>query len=267
MFAVLFLKKRTRTPEREVFMTTNATKITNEGSLTVAFRQGLLVLMAFALVVLAFLIIKPVKVMPVLDDAPSYELTSAQGELLASADLAGKVALVDFIYTHCTTVCPAMTGQMLQVQEELIRRGWLGDQVELVTITFDPARDTPERLAAYSEQMGADPQHWHWLTGETLAIKQLVGGEFGVYFEQVPPDSASAEAAAASEAGETARYDFIHSTLFVLVDGEGRIRAEYQQMLDINQVMRDISLVLRESRASGITRPIWQAAHLIEAYP
>jgi len=220
-----------------------------------------LLLIVVAVLGLGFLLLKPVKVLPVVVPAPTYQLVDQHGQPFSSDDLHGKVVLYDFIYTSCTTVCPAMTGQMLQMQRQFEAQNWLGSDVELVTISFDPTRDTPERLASYAESVNADETGWHWLTGDSLEIKQLVGGEFGVYFEQVPLDASSP--ADQQEEG----YDFVHSTVFVIVDENGDIRAEYQQMLDIEQTMRDVGLVVREKNAGPLLIPVLRLAHAIRAYP
>lgn len=219
-----------------------------------------------AAAILAFVLLKPVKVMPVLAQAPSYSLTDQNGQPFDAASLDGKVVVYDFIYTSCTTVCPAMTGQMLRMQRELEAAGQLGSDVELVTITFDPERDTPQRLTEYAAGVGADTTTWHWLTGDTIAIKQLVGGDFGVYFEKVAP-----EEMAGMEGHEghdmSGMYDFVHATVFVLVDADGRIRAEYDGMSDVEQVVADAGRVVREQEAGPLTAPIYQLAHLVRAYP
>lgn len=216
--------------------------------------------------VLGFIAFKPIKVLPYLATSPSYQLISQEGQPVSSGDLHGQVVLYDFIYTHCTTVCPAMTGQMLQVQRRLAALG-LSNEVQLVSITFDPQRDTPERLREYAAQMNTDPSNWLWLTGDTISIKRLVGSEFGVYFEQVPLDQAAAIAAGLSEEEMASGYDFIHAVMFVLVDEKGMIRAEYRELVDVDQIVRDIQLVVNEKNALGPVRWLWQTAHLIQAYP
>ena len=223
---------------------------------------ALLAVLGLAVLAIGFMLARPLKVMPRLGAAPSFTLTDPHGQPLGSDDLRGKVVLYDFVYTSCQTVCPAMTAQMMQVQQRLADGGQLGEDVVLVTITFDPERDTPERLLAESRKFGAVAGGWHWLTGELIAIKQLVGGEFGVYFEKVAAEDAPHDEGHAHEG-----YDFVHATVFVLVDEEGQIRSEYHQMLDIDEVMRDIGLVVSEKNAPALARPVWQAAHAIRAYP
>jgi protein SCO1/2 len=220
-----------------------------------------------AAMILFYMLAKPIKVMPFVAEVPTYILTDQNGESFNEADLVGKVVIYDFVYTHCTTVCPAMTGTMLQFQRRFEEAGLLGDAVELVTITFDPVRDTAARLREYAREVNADPEHWHWLTGSEIAIKQLVGGEFGVYFEQIPLDEAAADAAGLTPEERANGYDFVHAVMFVLVDGDGNIRAEYQQMPDVDQVMRDTKLVVREQNANALLRLVYKTAHLIQAYP
>src|SRR5262245_25622784 len=81
----------------------------------------------------------------VIRSAPEFTLTTQAGESLRLSDLKGKVLLVSFIFTTCNGSCPATTHRMGQVQEVLKTRGLLkDDRVRLLSITLDPARDTPE---------------------------------------------------------------------------------------------------------------------------
>lgn len=104
-----------------------------------------------------------------------------------SSDVIGdKLAVIDFAYTTCTTVCPVLTTLMAKLQTELLESGPAG--VQLVTITVDPARDTPARMRAYAKQYGAKPG-WVWLTGKTGDVSQVLKG-LGAYtprFEDHPP--------------------------------------------------------------------------------
>jgi protein SCO1/2 len=249
-------------------MPTNEVKFGENRRHLNAATLALFVFLALATLILLFMLVKPVKVLPYLNPVPAYTLIDQDGQPVSDADLRGQIVLYDFIYTSCTTVCPAMTGQMLQVQHQLADEGRLGEDVTLVTITFDPERDTPERLREYARQMNAGDDGWLWLTGDLIAIKQLVGAEFGVYFEKVPLDPASAEAAGLSEAEIEAGYDFVHASVFVLADGDGLIRAEYHELTrGVDEMLRDIDLLVREKNARGPGRLLRQAAHLIRAYP
>lgn len=118
---------------------------------------------------------------------PDTVLTDQDGRpLRLLSDVVGdKVVVVSFVYTHCTTVCPVVSHVFSQVQAQL------GDQLErqvrLVSLTVDPARDTPGRLKSYSAQHGTGTG-WLWLTGPAPNVTAALKG-FGTYtanFENHP---------------------------------------------------------------------------------
>lgn len=92
-----------------------------------------------------------------------------------------RIVIVDFIYTSCTTICPITSAIFGDVQERLIEK--LGEQfgrdVKLVTLTVDPATDTPERLKDYAGNFGS-PTGWLWLTGDKPKVDKVLAG-FGAY--------------------------------------------------------------------------------------
>src|SRR5436309_15242364 len=82
--------------------------------------------------------------------APDFTLTTQAEEPLRWADLRGKVVLVSFVFTTCGGSCPATTHRMSRVAEALAGKGLLeDDRVRLLSITLDPARDTPQALRKY----------------------------------------------------------------------------------------------------------------------
>ena len=93
------------------------------------------------------------------------ELINQYGEpmRLYSDLLEGKVVVVNVFFTSCTGVCPIMAKTLERIQEWLGDR--LGSQVHLVSISVDPANDTPPRVAEYAERFGAK-RGWYFLTGE-----------------------------------------------------------------------------------------------------
>jgi protein SCO1/2 len=105
---------------------------------------------------------------------------------LKSEVMADRIVVLDFVYTTCTTICPVLTATMVRVQNELDAKA--RDDVRLVTITVDPARDTPARMKEYGDKMGVKPG-WIWLTGPTGRVNEVLKG-FGAYapsFEDHPP--------------------------------------------------------------------------------
>jgi len=116
-------------------------------------------------------------------------LVDADGRTLrVKSDVIGeRLVVIDFVYTTCTTVCPVLSAMMAQVQNEVGAKAG-SDDVRLVTITVDPARDTPARLKEYGARFGAGP-NWLWLTGPTGRVNEVLKG-FGAYtanYEDHPP--------------------------------------------------------------------------------
>jgi len=96
---------------------------------------------------------------------------------LVSDVVGDKVIVASFVYTSCTTICPVVSTLFSQVQDKL--GGLLDEQVRLVSLSVDPARDTPARLKSYAEAHGARPG-WLWLTGQPPEVVAALKG-FGTY--------------------------------------------------------------------------------------
>jgi protein SCO1 len=97
---------------------------------------------------------------------PAIPLVDSGGRLFRLSDIgkpANHATIVTLIYTHCMTVCRASASGQAYLQQEIRARGLEG-RVKLLTISFDPKRDTPEALAAYARQMKADPAGWTFAT-------------------------------------------------------------------------------------------------------
>jgi protein SCO1/2 len=95
--------------------------------------------------------------------------------------LGDRIVALDFIYTTCTTACPVLSSTVALVQEELGDR--LDNEVRLITISIDPARDTPARMRKWAEIFDAGPD-WLWLTGKKPEIDRLLQG-LGAYTPDV----------------------------------------------------------------------------------
>jgi protein SCO1/2 len=165
----------------------------------------------------------------VIQKAPEFALTDQSGATLRRADLRGKVWLVSFVFTTCNGSCPATTHRMGQVQQELKARGLLkGDDVRLVSITLDPARDTPEVLRNYMRLYDAEPASWSFLTG--------------------PPDEvAKVIAAWGMWASPAANGQLDHPSRIFLVDRRGQVREIYNlSFLKAAWVADDVALLLGE---------------------
>jgi protein SCO1/2 len=104
---------------------------------------------------------------------PEFTLIDQLRRRVSSASLAGKVVVVNFVYTRCALpqFCLLMSNHFGALQKRFRRE--LGRDLVLLTITFDPERDTPDVLAAYAAQWSADPAGWHFLTGSVADIRRV----------------------------------------------------------------------------------------------
>jgi protein SCO1/2 len=135
---------------------------------------------------------------------PDFALTDQSNQPFLSANtLRGKVWIADFIFTNCAGPCPRMSAQMRKVDDAL--RPHISD-LRLVSFTVDPARDTPEVLAKYAEHYQAEPGVWFFLTGPRPTLHNLARNVFLL--------------------GDV-NGDLEHSTRFVLIDRQSRVRGYY----------------------------------------
>src|SRR5262249_38380633 len=109
---------------------------------------------------------------------PNVALTTHDGRAVRFYDdimKGDKIVLVNFMYAHCTGVCPGSTRNLVRVQRLLQDR--IGRDVFMYSITLDPARDTPQALAEYARSYRTGPG-WTFLTGakaDIEAIRHAVG--------------------------------------------------------------------------------------------
>ncbi|OGL66868.1 MAG: hypothetical protein A3J27_03925 [Candidatus Tectomicrobia bacterium RIFCSPLOWO2_12_FULL_69_37] len=170
--------------------------------------------------------------LPVYWKVPDFSLTERGGRKVTLADLKGKVWVANLVYTHCPDTCPFQTAEMAKLQKE-----FLGEKnFRLVTVTVDPERDTTEVLAEYAKKFGADKERWLFLTGKKEDIYELA--QKGFHLSAAEPKGGAGKSgpgsflkwlsplpAYAHHPGPTQPY--IHSSRFVLVDREARVRGTY----------------------------------------
>jgi len=102
---------------------------------------------------------------------PDVTVFTQEGAAVRFPDLAkNRIAVMNFVFTSCTTICPTMGATFARVQSLLGDRA--GD-VALISVSIDPANDTPERLAAWSKRLGAKPG-WTLVTGSKSDIDRIL---------------------------------------------------------------------------------------------
>ena len=100
------------------------------------------------------------------DAVPDVSFTDQTGASRRLSDWRGKVVALTFIYTRCPlpNFCPLMDRHFAIVQRQVKAEALLDSRVHLVSISFDPAHDTPEVLAKHAARVGADPGQWSFVT-------------------------------------------------------------------------------------------------------
>ena len=142
-----------------------------------------------------------------------FSLTERSGEEVTKQDLLGKPWVVGFVFTRCAGPCPRVTAQMRRLQDEL-----KDQDVRLVTITVDPAYDTPEVLKNYAEAFGADDEKWLFLTGDKETMYRYIEKHFKMPVEEMQ--------------GEDRKpgFEVLHTTNLLLVDAKGVVRGKYNAL-------------------------------------
>jgi len=176
--------------------------------------------------------------------APAFTLTDQLERPVSSDMFRGKLVVANFIYTSCTDICPLLSTEMQSLQERLRQEKLLGNQVQLLSFTVDPARDTPAVLRTYAERHKADPDAWRFLTGPQETVKPLIVDGFHLGVQALPPPTAMPGGHSHDAASED--YEVMHSGRFVLIDQQGHIRAYYDgRDFDAERALRDIQGLLR----------------------
>ena len=167
--------------------------------------------------------------LPLNSPVTDFTLTNQQGRAVSLGDLRGHIWIADIIFTRCAGPCPKMTQRMSELQKVLPANR----PVKLVTLTTDPDFDTPEVLKRYGERFGANTDRWIFLTGAKKQIAQLARDGLKLVAEETNPSE------------RTSDQDlFIHSTIFVIVDRQGRLRGSFEY--DDPQMKQKIMVAVRK---------------------
>ena len=164
-----------------------------------------------------------------------------------------KPRLLTFFYSYCQTVCPVLVSTMRDVQTEALNEGY-GDEVAFFPLTFDPERDTADRLREYAEKMhvDADASDWHFLRPASVDRENEVITEgFGVGFEkQSSMQSGNGNASdggdgnATGSDGASAGYMFVHTPMTMLVNADDYVERAYRTKTpDADRILSDLEEV------------------------
>ena len=158
---------------------------------------------------------------------PSFRFINQKGDTVTNADFDGKIYVADFFFTHCPTICPKVTAQMLRVHDRFKDSTALA----LLSHSIDPKHDTVGRLAEYAGKLGVFAPKWHFITGVKDSIYAMADDYFSITIEN--PNVAGG---------------FDHSGRLILVDKKRRVRSfcDGTDAKDVDRFMQDIQTLLRE---------------------
>lgn len=179
---------------------------------------------------------QPPPALPVLGTLPAFSLTDKSGATVTLATLAGRPWIVDLVFTRCQLSCPRMTERMASLGSRL------APGVRRVSVTVDPAHDTPAVLVDYAKLHKAEAPDWLFLTGSEADVRRFAvdGLKLGV-------------AAADPTDPRAAQEPVTHSTRFVLLDGAGRVRGYYDAFDEgaLGRLLRDSAWLATGGESSG----------------
>jgi protein SCO1 len=130
-----------------------------------------------------FRLVREVEPLKVGDMLPEYHLTNQFGTAFGTAQFKGQALAITWLFTRCPfpTFCPRTANDFAETQQKLLADSSGPTNWHLLTVSFDPAFDTPAVLAAYAQAYKYDPAHWTFATGALIDITAL-GEQFGLLF-------------------------------------------------------------------------------------
>ena len=141
---------------------------------------------------------------------PEFNFVNQNGELVSNNDYIGKVYIVEFFFTTCTTICPVMNTNLIHIQNSFTKFSDFG----IASFSINPEYDTVDILNQYANENGIVNSNWNLMTGDRSEIYKLANDGFNLY--------------------TAASSDFIdgfeHSGYFALIDKQGFIRCRNDEL-------------------------------------
>ncbi len=205
---------------------------------------GFILVFSTATISLFYTILKPIETLPIYQPAEVNEklvdssiihvskyhkisdfiLTNQNGKEITQADYKDKIYVADFFFTTCQDICPVMTKNMYELQEELKN----DKEILLLSHTVIPEVDTVKRLKEYAIENNVDDSKWNLVTGDKKQIYELARKSY-----------------LAVEDSNFNEFDMIHTENFILIDKEKQIRGFYDgtNSEEINRLLKDIKIL------------------------
>jgi protein SCO1 len=167
---------------------------------------------------------------------PDFSLTNQLGQQVGWNDMEGKVVVADFFFTHCPTICPAMTLNMKRLQDGISSGQRVGSKqaefVQYLSFSVDPERDSVQALKKWADRFQIDPNNWWLLTGPKQEIYDLSINHMKLGLID----------------GKGIDTSFFHTDFMVLIDKNRNIRGYYHGLdtAEIARLSNDIVLLSLE---------------------
>jgi protein SCO1/2 len=158
--------------------------------------------------------------------AEDFTLPASTGEEMSLSDFRGKYVVVFFGYTYCPDVCPMTLNELQQMVKTLGAKR--AEEVQVLMVSVDPERDTPEQLATYLDYFNPS---FVGMTG-TVADIQPVASQFGIYFER-------------QSASENTGYLVDHTSAITVIDPQGHVRMIFTNGTKGADMAADLAYLIR----------------------
>ncbi|MBT8394904.1 MAG: SCO family protein [Bacteroidia bacterium] len=157
-----------------------------------------------------------------------FSLINQNGDTITQKNYEGKIYVADFFFTTCQTICPIMTGNMKDIQEELKE----DNDILLLSHSVTPEIDSVAQLKRYSVEKGVIDSKWNLVTGDKKHIYELARKSY----------------LAVKTDGDGGPYDMIHTENFMLIDKKKQLRGFYDgtNEEDIERLLDDIEILKEE---------------------
>jgi len=174
--------------------------------------------------------------LPVLSYVKPFSFKNQDGVAFTQKDMLGKVVIVEYFFTTCKGICPAMNTNMKKIYNEFKDE----PNFMIVSHSCDPERDSVTQLKHYADSLKVNTRKWVFLTGKKDSLYYMARNS---YLLDDPKNSL-----------EKIEDQFIHTQFFALVDKDGKVRGQIYDGLkkeELALLKEDVSLLLKEKSGNG----------------
>ncbi|MFN7279943.1 MAG: SCO family protein [bacterium] len=166
--------------------------------------------------------------LPVLSNVRPFKFERHDGQWVTDRDVLGRVVVAEYFFTTCKGICPKMNRNM----QDIHRSFRTHPDFLILSHTVDPETDSVPRLRRYADSLGADMDHWWFVTGSKAALYKSARESYLLDSQDNSSKNISDQ--------------FIHTQFFALVDREGQVRGIYDGLKkeEVDQLRTDIGLLL-----------------------